>query len=87
MGHIDATIVWDAIALLFKDKVDIVPIEYRYVDAVTSATYGVSDLKKIKVTAGITMTARDKEHVRKFYEYLVTEGRRVFKKHGFTQPE
>lgn len=85
MGQLDATIVWDAVALLFKDKVDIVPIDYRYVDAVTSATYGRSDLKNIKVTAGITAAAGDKQHVRRFYDYLVTEGRKVFKEHGFTQ--
>jgi len=87
LGILDATIIWDAVAFLFRDKLDVIPIEKTYVDAITSATFGRCDLRNIRVTAGITVYARDKEHVRRFYDYLTTEGMAVFEKHGFSPPE
>ncbi len=87
LGILDAAIIWDAVAFLFRDKLDVIPIEKTYVDAVTSATFGRCDLRNINVTTGVTSYARDKEHVRKFYQYLTTEGLAVFEKHGFSPPE
>jgi molybdate transport system substrate-binding protein len=84
LGILDATIMWDAVAFLFRDRLDVIPIKKTYVDAVTSATFGRTDLRNIQVTVGMTTYARDKEHVRRFYEYVTTEGRAVFEKNGFT---
>lgn len=87
LNLLDAAIVWDAVAFLFRDKLDVVRVDYEYVDAITSATYGRSDLRNVKVTAGITSFAKDREEVRRFWEYLTGDGRRVFREYGFSQPE
>ena len=87
LGLLDAAIIWNAVAHTFRDKLDAVPVESRYVDAVTSATYGRSDLKNVRVTMAITKDAADKEHVRRFWEFATTEGRKVFARHGFSPPK
>lgn len=87
LGILDAAIIWDAVAFQFRDKLDAIPIEKTYVDAVTSATFGWTDLRNIRVTAGITVYARGRENARRFYEYLTTEGRAVFERHGFSPPQ
>ncbi len=87
LGLLDAAIVWNAVAHTFRGKLDAVPVDYRYVDAVTSATYGRSDLKNVRVTMAITKDAAGKEHVRRFWEYATSEGRQVFLKHGFLPPK
>lgn len=86
-GHLDAGIVWSAVARLFVDQVDIIPIPKNYIDAISSATYGVSDLKNVKVTVGITATAKDKERARRFYEFATKDCADVWAKHGFTPEE
>lgn len=85
MGALDAGIVWSAVAYLFRDKLETIPIPKKYVDAITSATYQQSDLKNVKVTIGIISYAREKEPVRRFYEFATTQGRDVFEKYGFRQ--
>ncbi len=84
MGLLDAAIVWNAVAHQFRDKLDIIPIPKENIDAVTSATYTESDLKNVKVTVGVTSFAKDKEHVRRFYEFVTTQGKDVFREYGFT---
>ena len=83
MGALDAAIVWNAVAHLFRDKLDIIPIPKKYVDAVTSATYKKSDLKHVKVTVGLISFAREKEAARRFYEFATTRCRDVFEQYGF----
>lgn len=85
LGLLDAAVIWDAVAFQYRDKLDVIPIEKTYVDAITSATFGRTDLRNIRVTAGITTYARDRGRVRRFYEYLTTEGRAVFEEYGFTR--
>lgn len=87
MGSLDVTIIWNAVAHLFKDKLDIIPVPKKYIDTITSATYKVTDLRKIKVTIGILSSAKEKQNVRKFYEFAVTEGIEVFNRLGFTPLE
>lgn len=83
LGILDATIIWDAVAFLFRDKVDALPIDEKYIDAVTSATFGRTDLRNIKVTIGIITGAKDNERVRRFWEFATTRGREIFARHGF----
>lgn len=83
-GTLDAAVIWNAVAFLFRDKLDIIPIPKDRIDAVSSATYGKSDLRKINVSIGITILALNKEQVRDFWEFAAHEGKQVFSKYGFT---
>ena len=87
MGSLDATLIWNAVAWLFKKKLDTIHISGKYIDTITSATYKETDLSKIKVAAGIISTAGKRENVRKFYKFAVTEGKKVFNRFGFTPLE
>jgi len=87
MGALDAGIVWNAVAHLFRDKLDAIPIPKEYIDAVTSATFRETDLRNIKVTIGITTYAKDRRRVRTFYEFATKQGMDVFEKCGFTPVE
>lgn len=87
MGSLDAGIVWQAVAYLFRDKLEFIPISKEHIDAITSATYGRSDLKNVKVTVGITSSAVDRESVRRFYEFATTRCRDIFEEYGFRPAE
>ena len=87
MGSLDAAIVWQAVAHLSRDKLESISIPRDYIDAVTSATYGYSDLKNVKVTVGMTLPGRDKESARRFYQFMTTKCRDVFKEYGFRPVE
>ena len=82
LGSLDAAIVWSVIANLFKDKLDIIPIPRElYVDSVTSATYGVSDLKNVKFTVGLTKVGARKKSAVEFYNFFVKQ-LDIFEKSG-----
>jgi len=83
LGAIDAAIVWNAVAFDYGDRLDTIPIEMKDVDAITSPTFGVTDIKNVSVTIGIITYARDRANVRRFWEYATTTGRKIFDKHGF----
>jgi molybdate transport system substrate-binding protein len=83
MGTLDAAIVWNAVAVLYKDKVDMIPIPKTYVDTITSATYGVVDLTYTKVTAGMIASGAERPATQRFYQYLATEGKGLFAELGF----
>lgn len=87
METLDASIVWGPVAQLFSDRLEIMPIPDEYVHAVTSATYGESDLKNVKVTVGVITYARDREPARRFYEFITSECRNLFAQHGFRTTE
>lgn len=86
MGLLDAGLVWDAVAALFAEKLDIITMdeEFEGVDALTSATYKKSDMTNTKVTVGIIKGAEEREDVRAFYDFLKSEGKRIFSEHGFS---
>ena len=87
LGTIDASIVWDAVAYLYRDRLDIIPIPMQHVDAITSATYKKVDVRHVKVTAGIVSGAEERPATRRFYDYLTGEGMKVFADMGFSPPE
>ena len=82
-GHLDAGIAWSAVAKLFEDKLDVIPIPKEYIDTFSSATYGVSDLRNIKVTMGLTKTGGSNEKARAFYEFATKECGDIWEKYGF----
>ncbi|MHC4199770.1 MAG: molybdate ABC transporter substrate-binding protein [Planctomycetota bacterium] len=84
LGHLDAAIIWNAVAHTYRDKLDAIPIDNTLVDAITSATYGRSDLRNVKVTIGIVAGAKGRENVRRFWEFATTRGKEIFARHGFT---
>lgn len=82
-GALDAAIVWKAVANEFSDKLKTILISEEYIDAITSATYQESDLKNVKVTVGITTKAKDSKSTKNFYEFIASNCKDVFVKHGF----
>ncbi len=83
MGSLDASVVWDAVANLYTEKLDMLPIDMTGIDAITSATYKLSDVRKTGVTLGIISGAKDRESVRRFYEFVKREAPSVFGEMGF----
>ncbi len=83
LGHLDASIVWGAVAGLYADALDLIPVPRDKIDTITSATFGVTDLKNIRVTVGIISQARDRTNVRRFYEFATYECLDIFEKYGF----
>ena len=106
LGTLDATIVWNAVAEAYRDRLRIVPMpietpqvgggvaraaadaaggpEVLRVDAVTSATYGQSDLSNVQVTAGLTRkAAADNPAAGEFYDFVLKHAA-VFEQMGFS---
>lgn len=82
-GHLDAAVVWNAVADSMQDRVDIVGVDRMTVDAITSATYKTTDLRNIRVTAGLVRQAATRESVRKFYKYLTESCADLFAARSF----
>ena len=86
IGNLDAAITWNAVAHAMREKLDVVGIprdRIAKVDAITSATYKLSDLRNIKVTIGLTPRGQDKAAARRFYAFAVAQ-KNVFVNHGFS---
>lgn len=84
MGTLDTAIVWNAVAELYKDKVEIIPIPKTYVDSITSATFGVLDLTYTKVTAGLISSDHESPAAKRFYEYVAAQGPAILADMGFS---
>jgi len=84
MGTLDTAIVWNAVAELYTDKVEIIPIPKTVVDSITSATYGEVDLTYTKVTAGMISPGSERPATQRFYEFLCTEGQTILADMGFS---
>jgi molybdate transport system substrate-binding protein len=90
LGTADASIVWDAVAFLRKDKLDSVPIEKDFaprkdVDAVTSATYGRIDMDYIRVTVATLKFSKNLEAARRFAEFVASkENRKTWDTQGYS---
>lgn len=87
MGSLDAGIVWNAAAHLFRDKLKSFPVPKEPLDAVTSATFGKTDLANIRVTVAVTNPGSDNQAARDFYNFMLSECRDIFEKHGFRPVE
>ncbi len=72
LGHLDAAIVWEAVAEQFEDSVKIVriPVEQNVIS---------------RVTMGVLTCSKNRETATQFVEFAVSEaGREIFRKHGYT---
>jgi molybdate transport system substrate-binding protein len=90
LGAADASIVWNAVAALRKDIVDMVPIEkdlhlQSSTDAVSCATYGTVDLSTIKVTANVLTWSQNAKAATAFAEFCASdEAQKVWTDFGFS---
>jgi len=90
LGNLDATIVWNAVVHLRRDKLDPVPIEPAFliqpgVDAVTTATFGVIDMGCIKVTITTLKCSKQPAAAAAFAEFASSpKARAVFLAEGFS---
>lgn len=90
LKHLDAAIVWNAVAFLRHDRLTIIPISPELlqkpgVDAVTSASFGVVDMGRIRVTIATLKCSRQPELATRFAEFVVSRrGRALFAKYGFS---
>lgn len=90
LGTADAAIVWNAVAHLRKDKVDVVEIEpevrpQRDIDAITTATYGKSDTDYTRVTISTLKASKNIEAARKLAEFICApENREIWASCGFS---
>ncbi len=69
-GQVDAAIVWRADALENKDKVEIILINESY-----------NVIKTVPIA--ILKFTKDEELAKKFCDFVLTKGRKIFEKHGF----
>ena len=88
-GNADATMVWDAVAHLRSDKLDVIRIDEQlpipFVDAVTSATGITYKLRPMRVTAATLTCSSKPAAATKFLDYLASEeANKLFKEFGFT---
>ena len=84
MGTLDAAVVWNAVAYLYREKAQIIPIPTDKYDAITSATYDKSELDYTKVALGIIAGKEKRKSVIKFYNFIRTQGLSVFQEYGFS---
>jgi molybdate transport system substrate-binding protein len=90
IGNLDATIVWNAVIHLRRDKLDAVPIEPAFllqpgVDAVTTATFGVIDMGCVKVTIATLKCSKQPEAAAVFAEFAASpKAREVWASFGFS---
>jgi len=84
MGTLDAGVVWNAVAHVYRDRLVAFPISMEGIDAITSATYKQSDVKHTGVTLGIIRGAGKRPAVKRFYEFMLTNAPEHFKKMGFS---
>jgi molybdate transport system substrate-binding protein len=72
LKHLDATIVWNATAVLYPDDVDVILIPEEYMD--------VTDLPM-----GILKFSKNKDMARKYLEFVSSpEAKEVFRKRGYS---
>jgi len=88
-GNADAAIVWNAVAQLRRDALDIVSIEKHLprpdVDTVTSATGKAYPLTPVRVTIATLTCSTQPAEARAFAEFVASEkGERLFEEFGFT---
>lgn len=92
IGTADASVVWNAVAHLRRDKLDVVPIEEEValkpgVDAVTTATFGRMEMDYIRVTIATLKCSKNLKAARAFAEFVAAESTRsVWDSRGFSRP-
>lgn len=89
-GNADAAVVWNAVAHLRLDEVDVVPIAAEHlptagVDTVTTPTPKTYYLAPVRVTVATLQCSQRADAARKLAEFMASEeASAVFRKFGFT---
>ena len=89
MRNGDASLAWNAVAFLRKDKLDAVPIDPGVrlkpgEDTISTAKYGQMELDCIRVTAAILRRSEQPARARRFVAFLASaEGGEVWRSFGF----
>jgi molybdate transport system substrate-binding protein len=88
-GTLDAAMVWNAVAHLRRDDVDVVPVgdalPVPYVDTLTSATNKTYHLTPVNVTMATLRTSRMPEVAADFARFVLSsENHDLFSQYGFT---
>ncbi|VGO15077.1 Putative binding protein [Pontiella desulfatans] len=88
MKSADAALVWEAVAVLRRDKLDSIPITENlpvpYVDAVTSATGKSYKLTPVRVTICSLKCSKQLEAVDKFMRFVSSfRAKRILEEYGF----
>lgn len=90
IGTADAAIVWNAVAHLRRNKLDVVPIERtirlrKDVDAVTSATFGIIEMDYVRVTIATLKSSENLQAAGAFAEFVASqENQKVWAGFGFS---
>ena len=90
LGQLDATLVWNAVAFVRRDKLTEVPIEPQFhpqpgVDAVTTATFGHIDMAAVRVAISTLQCSKQPEAATAFAEFVNSpRGRAVFAARGYS---
>lgn len=87
LGQVDAAFLWSVVASQYTGRIESRPLPREHIDAITSATYGISDLKNIKVTVGLVKGAEADARARRFYEFITTQCADLFAQNGFSAPK
>jgi molybdate transport system substrate-binding protein len=86
----DVALVWNAVAFLRQDKLDMIPIPSALrpvsgIDGIASATYGPLDMSRIQVTIDVLGCTKLEKAARAFAEFTVSkEAQDIFAKQGFS---
>ena len=89
-GNADAAVVWNAVAHLRRDGLDVVPIGPEHlpipgVDAITSATGNRYYLRPIRVTVATLKCSNQRESAKAFCEFVASKrASKVLGEFGFT---
>lgn len=88
-GNVDAAVVWNAVIAAQSGQLDAVDIEPQFrpasVDAITSATFGVVDISRVRVSIATLTCSKRVEAATKFAEFVASEeGRKAFASFGFS---
>ena len=91
MGNADAGIVWNAVAYLRRDSLDVVSISdflpIPGIDLVTSATGKSYPLTPVRVSVATLKCSKNRSEAAKFAEFLASpSSRKVFKRYGYQPP-
>jgi molybdate transport system substrate-binding protein len=91
MGDKDAAIVWNAVAYLRQEKLDVVPIDPPYrplggIDAVTSPTGYTYEIANIKVTMDLLTCSKQPDAARKFAGFVLKNQAIFTGQFGFSPP-
>ncbi len=83
LGHLDVAAVWRPTARQHAGQVDIVPLPAEMLDAVTSATYGESDMRRIKITVALLKAAAGHPAAREVHALMVARAGAIAVEQGF----